>query len=836
MKKLRWIIPTAIVLFLIGITLVLILCSKPKQVKNEYVPITPVATYTLDIPRNLTIENGVATWDSVPNASYYIVSIDDDEYITVDNSFDLSALKQDGMIKIKAVGEGIYLSSSKSTGMFYRNSIDSSEVDLINTKICNFMNEYITDFNLDIREDALSLYLLGFDKNNIDDLFLNIAEFIEINLNLSIGKIGNELNILYQAISDYILLEYEPFAKINGVSLLLKNYFLACADQDYDKEQTFYYSIDEIKANYRSLVTIITNFDQDTLMALAKLDNYVKTLALQIRNVKNLVGNGNFIDVDLSSDLLTLKDQMMNALLKAMPDDGEYDLIINVLCDIYDTVVPTYLKEELSSVDFATLLKVIYNYTDKITKFTEQMEDKDFQSLLKYIKAIILSVDQEKIAEIKETFSFNNIKESVALTIENLQAIDLSLYFGDELIEAIKVLATKDELTLLDLIAFLKIDSVVKFDLNNYQASLEIENLIKALFILNDLPFDPEQNSFVQFIDAFNHDCFTKIDGNYFVLLNNLIKTGAIIVDYSLIDGYDVFKPLMFLQLMVKINNALVPVTFDAENLVKYQEYYEEIKEIVLLVNKFKGGISDYSEISELLSYLAYSDSMLAQFDFIDIYNIYLLLSTKMAKFSYNYQTVYDITDNNLDYQMIFKKMTYYLMFGVNAKDAEEFFDLIALVLQDAQKLILENEEEVKNLTSKILALNDLIQNQEYSEIKTQIKDILESLNQLYEKIKDDEIIDNIDALIKAFPPFIKMIYDLEIDELDYILISEAADIFTFTIQKYERLYELVKYYIASPDELLEIDLTIDTDVKAISELYIFMFYPINELMKKIGS
>lgn len=102
---------------------------------------------TLSTPKNLRIEDDVLSWDKVDNASKYVILIDEDEYSSKANNFDLSFLEAGTYeIKVKATAKGFNDSQYSDKIIYNKESIIDidNKPHIISDNIINYNNQDIT--------------------------------------------------------------------------------------------------------------------------------------------------------------------------------------------------------------------------------------------------------------------------------------------------------------------------------------------------------------------------------------------------------------------------------------------------------------------------------------------------------------------------------------------------------------------------------------------------------------------------------------------------------------------------------------------------------------------
>lgn len=139
-----------LLLLLTGISLILVGCGKPVELE------APV----------IKLDETVLSWNLVPNATKYKVSINDESYETTASSYDLKGLDAVSYsIKVTAIGDGKKFANSKSSNIIDivggTNNVIlekiSSDASTLKYKVRVLSPAYVLGFIIDVKYDPAKL-------------------------------------------------------------------------------------------------------------------------------------------------------------------------------------------------------------------------------------------------------------------------------------------------------------------------------------------------------------------------------------------------------------------------------------------------------------------------------------------------------------------------------------------------------------------------------------------------------------------------------------------------------------------------------------------------------
>jgi hypothetical protein len=156
-------------------------CTETKNDSSEDTSQTSEADETVGTPTNLTVTEGILTWDAVTGAENYVITIDGNNYTVNSNRFNLNELELEGelIIQVKAVKGGSESSVADVTHTFV--SLDALK-DEVYEKALAYINE---DYEPDMQES-------DFDFEYEYQSYLQISKlaraFAESSVNVSLTE------------------------------------------------------------------------------------------------------------------------------------------------------------------------------------------------------------------------------------------------------------------------------------------------------------------------------------------------------------------------------------------------------------------------------------------------------------------------------------------------------------------------------------------------------------------------------------------------------------------------------------------------------------------------
>lgn len=767
MKNLKWIIPLAVV-FVAGVILSIVLPNIKKPEKKEYVEIVPVPTYELAKPTNLSVQSGILSWDEVENADYYLVLFGDEEFKVTTNSFELSNIKTDGLVSIKAIGSGIYIDSASSIGVFYRHKIDKEEVSKIQDELIIFLNETAKISTQNVLETAELLYLNGFDSDNIKPLLNNLKELILDNFELSgLNKIFTIQSILEHMIKVFRL-DLAPFVKSFGIISVMKCYFQNKMENptNLNLYLTTYFTEEEILNNYHTIISAFDEMDIISYQVMASVLNYLELLTSQMENVINLGGGFISSQTDMTSDMITLKNTFCKILIKALPNKDEFALFTSKLSILYQNIAPSYILNKLNPFDFVSLLKEIYNMNHRIISFIQSINEEDYKSMLQSLKAVINSIDFEALKENLSVFDINLLLNTIQETTKNLSNINYNQYLDATFLQSIdEILNGEDqEKAIKDLVDLFEITSFITYNLESEIDDSEIDYWINLVFEANNI--EASDNLLNQFIDEFQAGHIKYNDINLGYLVFRLISDGVMVIDYSSLGNSLIQKMGITDEFKQEILTAIKPIL---DNVEAYKKMIESAKTIYQLINLLKDmQNAEYSQILKLIiQYKSLSNDFTVNIDFISAYSLYTTLKIKYAKFDYDYQDIFDNRGFEFDYMNFVKGSIIYVLSGKNADELEILVDECLDILSELPDYIDKYMPYVDLISNAVNDLKAHYEERNMDLVEDDIKHLYNIIKELYEQMKKDELLSKSNKIASSLVRMLTLITDLEnIDDL----------------------------------------------------------------------
>ena len=822
MKNLKWIIPV-VALCIVGLTVGIILSLNHRSNKTDYVEIVPVATESLSKPVNLSMQNGVLTWDEVENADHYLVMVGDEEYKVYTNSFQLTGLNNDGLVSVKAVGKGTYIDSSSSISLFYRSQIDDDQVNQIEQVLNNFLKELKMIEPTLTKQFAEILYLNGFDATSIKDLVSDLKQLIIDNTSLpGFDKLYSLQDILLQLIK-VSRIDLSPFVKAFGIINVLNLYFQNKLNYptNVDEYLTKYYTAEEIEQNYQAIVKAFNEIDIYAYQAVASVLNYIELLVSQFTNVIHLGGGFITSQTDMTSDMLTLKDTFCKILLNALPNKNEFSVFASKLSVLYQKIAPGYVLNKLNPVDLVSLLKEVYNWNHKIISFISTITEEDYKTILQNVKAIINSIDFDKIKEQLNLFNINEIINNIEQTVVNLAHINYNKYLNEEVLNELFTILESESLTdvVEGLSTYFDLKSFLTIDFEGFD-NPQIEDLIKNVIKNNSFALDDDVYS--QFKSLYLDGSLQTIDMDYVYLLVQLMSLNVITVDYHALGNSIIQKIGITDEFKNEIIVSLKPIL---DNIEEYKNIYHVVKTFYDLY-QFLMNIKDaeYSQVLKLIvQYKSIADDLAVNIDFISIYSLYTTLNLKYAKFNFNYEYVFDNNGFNLDYLDCLKGLAIYVLSGQNAENLEIVVDEMIPLVLDATTLLAKYAGYLSELLPILDEINENLRNDDFDKIAENIEEIYSLFKRLMQSLKEDELINKSYNIATSFVNILSLITDISnTDDLKAYL-QATFHYSNIIIEFIERSAD----YINEIDDLSELfDSLEEFDIKKISEIFITLFKP----------
>ena len=405
----------AAVLVVAGIILAVALL-KP----NEQPPVVEEPTVQLETPRGITLTGKVLSWDSVENATEYVVYVNDKEYITTECSFDLTGKANErDIIKVVARAKG-YIDSKFSIEKIFITVIDKQEITSMSTTISDyiskigFTDQQIEEVAVAIENVCVALFkegLVAEDVNKIvttvdsvvtsleslnDKNIENASEFVEaltnevnklVDLNISSFALTVAVKEVVSFVVDITLDEITESKQNMSLIVTTKPVFGKTKEDVIDLLTNVKEYLDNISNRDLEKIALVFDSFKNTYIAL-KVE--LPAIIEEIKKIEVTVeGEPNFDSVySVVVNLVKIKDSVISAVLNGMPSMEDFTEVISLFESLYDNLAPEYIVEN--------------NPYDLVVNAYQHMYSKNHQ-LLSFLKEI----DADMIIQLKPYF--NNI-------------------------------------------------------------------------------------------------------------------------------------------------------------------------------------------------------------------------------------------------------------------------------------------------------------------------------------------------------------------------------------------------------------------------------------------
>lgn len=756
MKKInkKFLVSIIAIIFVISLTILLFkLAQRPDNVDSKIDKIETKEPIVLESPRELIITNGVLTWSKVTNALEYVVCINDLEYTTSDNFYNLdSTLFENADVSVYAKGYGNYLSSIKSIKRHYIRNIDNSEISKIEQLFINNLNNHFSihlndDFKELIYEIASELYLEGLDSqmieniiNDLNDLGNSLSE--EINVDIQIKKIEKIFS-----------LDINNYAK----ALLIKDYLILLLEA-YSNAFIFDYKYDELNNELQKIKDIDIEIIAFSIRYLDSLDDIINNQILifleELYNIIVMKIQNSTNGIETIYDFMAVKDQMIDNLYQLVPNFEDYEYTIDIFSKLYSALLPARI-DEYNLVDvFRYKFHEVYLDNHKLLSFCKYFNADDFNEFANNIVKLYHSFGGEEfeknVSELYQYYeegmyellileivklgftedgeydfeSYNKLRNGLTKLLTDLNNEDyqyLETAIDDVLNELFDYLKKDHHLTILvnPLIQYLSDGGnyinyfIEQFNLNQYFYLEEGKTIDDLVTIVKDW-----QEEDLNKIKQFDFE-----QGNLNDLINDLRLTGILVIkDQDL-------KNLVSDELLHHLSN-LIDELNDSNNMVNSIQIllnHFEFNEIIMpLVNKLLGKLDERYGLN--IDYAAFSYNLLTNLG-CDIPMILLNISEIIAQFE-------DIKNNfELNYLPP--------LISVSEKDLELVKssiqkNLIYFVFGEEVAIIYETFDDFSSDLEFVLnELKNQIPDDLYNELVDKISNLFNLDEQILNKVKD---------------------------------------------------------------------------------------------------
>lgn len=673
-KKLLIIGGSAVVVIAVAIILVVTLTKKPVTdpvidpdpviVDPDPVKPTPEDPVQLETPKGISLEGSVLSWTPVANASKYIVYAGEKEIVVDGTSIDLAGkVEERDVLTVVAVGSGKYTNSTKSIEKLFISIVDDATIDSIYSVIVGNLDKNMASFEeakyeTTIRNVSKDIAYLGLEvpdvqtiSDTIDQIINNINEYRSSSDTPK--EPSNFVNFVVEQIDLLVNLDIDEMVVLVSAKEIAILYLNTYIDDNSPIVEQGRKQLKKIDEKYEEILPLelakkmvdyldnISTVDLEKLaLVIRYIENYYEAIKVQLPTILekvDTISNAKPESVndgaELLYDLMTIKDQIVEVLLNEMPSYDDYNDVILVFSNLYETIVPEYLKDSNPIAIVVEVMQETYILNYEVLSFVKYIDAEYFKDLSNLVISLynqIIGVDISKIMELAEYLKAGNITDfidKIALyaNIEEKEYDKLYEAFGkiisdvqnenySEALNVIKASATLsmapviDKLTNLltpvtfnlitDLTTCNSVESAVSLICNTFkiqdyvgfQKEKNVDDLINALMaklpedIVSIVMKNLNENDKIPFAimnsleEAFEFSKYFKLDyGTLLMSLNGEVLS-AILVDLLQLEEY---SP----EIVLNILKNHLPI----DECIKCD--YEGFKEVV--IKAFEGEFTD---------------------------------------------------------------------------------------------------------------------------------------------------------------------------------------------------------------------------------------------------
>lgn len=842
MKKKLMIIICAVIVaaattgIILGITL-----NKKDDLPPEP-PVIDTSKGELSVPRGLTLNNTILSWDNVQNATEYTVCVNDVEYSTNECSIDLNGKATErAKLSVFAKANG-YANSKKSIEKLYITVIDEIEIASMNDEVTNLLAPLVNGdsnkakemFGENINNVAVALYKEGLVTKDVekivttmDDISSSVSNFVP-NENTNASEYVELMTNQISKIIDLEINSYATAVAIKELSLLVVN---TINSNDVQNKKLLYKPTLKVEFNKYDVMTIVgeylENMPNRDLEKIAYVLDSLKSMyeALEVRlpeifkEIDLLAEKFNKEEliyeeyISLINSLIIIKDDIVNSVLVGLPSMEDFTEVITIFNSIFEICTPDYVEENIFDLTISEFQK-LYSGIHKTLSLLSEMNAELFAKITPYINDIKIIVNEEIISEIQ------NINNPIDYVYAVLEEAGLSEEEADDLIFGVLMLVediteTPEELVN-NISSILNETLTPKFEEADYSvltkdpvigrlieiASSEDPNNEFKEFLINDINI----NKFITFKENKTMEDFLEVLSN--VSIEELITYFTTNEKYNIND-------------LVKLLEIEEVIVIDVEGFVKHLSSLVDMETIALFNDIIK--IDEISDIEKILKdyfkinidfeetfkmiITRFLEEYKLNINYVELFNgickvygidriyenikqIHEMIAFEINDFEKNY-TPLDPSFETPELETILKygkKYLSYIIFEENSSEAvvdlqNIYNKILELKMNDDILNIFNNVIDLFKNFDYSLDLNEYINNQEYQ------KKYNETIKILILSLIDE--IDNTQEWFVNLQPNIVEISNL-IDqmtikyfELNFNLSNETVNFFQF-IKKYE--------------------------------------------------
>lgn len=750
-----------------------------------------VENKNLNPPSNLKINGDILSWDSVKEATHYVVVVNEIEKETTKFEIDLTTF---------SLTNGVY-----KIGVHSVNNDGRSKI----SKLINYKVEFKSN------KDDVLLYLLK-EINNNYELNMKLTDFPNNDLFDQYQFYNNLFNEFINVSNEYRVSD----EKIKNISNLILNI------DDYANNDLNEFEIKRFIKDYKTL-----NLNSDVLT------KYIEVLFEAIVD-QNIINN-EYLNIYINN-----KEEIYKALFEVISFMTDYINLFNE--NVIDDI------KELSKIVSNELLEsILLNVFDPLIETIPEVES--FNLVFEVLIVLIKDINEIKTNEKKDVSSLLDNVELISKGLRN--TILFNLNFTKTLIPKIievgileEFETSEDELSYMIDLSFIVLETFKEtFEKSNYSKILkdEVLNLLNPLFkdIINEIFINLNYNE-----NEIN-DIYNLANDSIVSLVELLFSNNEYYFDiyYELIENKEIIKNAILNQDFFTIFNLIID---NMDNSIDYT-----INELVNILKVIKIplflslGFDDYSlmyDINELVfetkkedfltlfenllminkNFLTYFKDFYNKFDSFDEYNNYmemldskvydihedvlmLVMIAKSIQSSSNYNNLFEQVKIDYNDLKVLINDVYKRKYNNNNEkldDISELFELFTNILFiDFDMDLKQYEKEL--LIRYFAVLNKIYLNEEYYFSGKYIK--YEENNEIVNEVfynEDYQLLTNDTNLYSDLPININDYYNVKVIEFkvpkyDYKTNGTFAS-FSFELYNQNKPYQYV-YQIDHKDNLI---------------------------------
>lgn len=471
-KKIIIIIVSCFLLLSIGsVSLVLLLNDDDST--NENNEIIEKELEKLSKPLNLVIDQYSLTWNKVENAEEYLINVDNLQYFSKSNNFDLTdKVNENSIISVVALGNDKFDDSVKSVEIVFRNQKDETQINQIYLELNDLLNKHFVIKN-NIQESVYNIaeriYMRGLTSSDACLLMHEIDSMLENVDKLSNFNKINNLQMLFLDMVDILSLDVNEYALVSGLVYFFEAYSkVASENEKINLNTSFtteYYDLSLYQTNFQTIHQKLSSLKEFDIQNVTSLLHYYKIYRNQVSNIVNTMEKTNLDNVNtVYNDVLTLKNMLCDLLLNEMPLVLEFEGFKTLFTDLYNLIFEGYLQEKVTSDEINSYFNNLYSVNEYYLSFLNSLEDSDYKVIVTRLLSFVNSINSDDIDGFKEVIELidanspNYILNIVIKHFDNV-FIDYDLTINQEFVETIiDIFQEEDPVTIVNrLVEYLQV-------------------------------------------------------------------------------------------------------------------------------------------------------------------------------------------------------------------------------------------------------------------------------------------------------------------------------------------------------------------------------------------